>query len=103
MSVTPIGVSFEAEDGDTLMRAAQRAGLSWPSVCQGQAQCGTCYAEIVSAAVPPTSPLRTEQALLKVLPPALRERGVMRLACQVKVHGPMQVRRVGVRAPVTKA
>src|ERR1700712_1649768 len=60
----PSDLQFVARHGEPLMRAAQRNGLKWPTVCQGNGRCGTCRVRIVSAEVtlPPTQP-REESAL----------------------------------------
>ena len=48
---TPQGDSVEAdgEVGETLLRAAQRAGMPLEGTCEGQMACSTCHV-IVSAA-----------------------------------------------------
>jgi len=44
------GASFECEEGDTLMRAALRAGIAFPYECN-VGQCGSCRFEVVDGSV----------------------------------------------------
>jgi 2Fe-2S ferredoxin len=41
--VEPLGVSVEVRQGESLMRAAERQGLWWPTLCHGQAECTACW------------------------------------------------------------
>ena len=40
--IEPLGVTILVEDHETLMAAAERHGYYWPTVCRGEADCGTC-------------------------------------------------------------
>ena len=46
--VEPRGIDIEAEEGETIMAAALRAGYHWPTVCNGQGTCRVCRVEVVS-------------------------------------------------------
>ena len=79
---TPDASAFVvAREGESLLKALQRANTPIISVCGGQASCGACRVEIDPdwfARLPAAS--RTEQALLEFLDdPAPTHR----LACQV--------------------
>jgi len=95
--VEPVGATFFAKHGEMLMRAAERAGLRWPTVCRGNGQCGTCYGQILLSGNPLPPPSAAELSLLRTLPPAMRENA--RLACQLPVTATLTVLRRGVRAP----
>jgi ferredoxin, 2Fe-2S len=40
--VEPAGVTISVRPGETLMKAAERLGYRWPTVCHGQALCTAC-------------------------------------------------------------
>ena len=63
------------------MRAAQRSGLRWPTICNGAALYGVCHMRVVDADHPLPAPGKREAAGLKLGPPHLQGRCV-RLACQ---------------------
>ena len=39
--VLPVGVVVDATEAEPVMAAARRQGLWWPTVCGGDAECGT--------------------------------------------------------------
>ena len=93
--VLPIGADVDLGPAEALMAAARRQGLWWPTVCDGHGECGTCWV-VVEAGGEHCSPLS----------PAERERldgGIKakdsraRLACQLRVSGPVTVSRRSVR------
>ncbi len=74
---------IEANGGDTLLRAAQAAGLPLEGTCEGQMACATCHV-IVAAhwfdRLPPAS--ADEEDMLDLAPHACR---TSRLSCQIVV------------------
>ena len=50
ITVLPSKVRFGARGGESLMAAAQRAKIRWPTVCNGVAQCGVCYVGVLFVA-----------------------------------------------------
>ncbi|MGB1562596.1 MAG: 2Fe-2S iron-sulfur cluster-binding protein [Sinimarinibacterium flocculans] len=78
------GVSFAQCEGDTVLRAALRAGLGFPYECNSGG-CGSCKFDLVSGEVDnlwPDAPGLTE-----------RDRRKQRLlACQCRAKGPVSVR-----------
>src|ERR1700736_139980 len=42
----PLDIDIEVLEGETLMAAARRIALRWPSVCNGQGNCTACYVKI---------------------------------------------------------
>jgi 2Fe-2S ferredoxin len=101
VTVQPSAAAFAVEPGETVFAAAARAGLSWPTVCGGNGTCGTCCSELVDGqdACLPIGGIEAE-TLATVL--RLPLDGRRRLACQLRLSGPVVLRRRGVRPIVTR-
>ncbi len=96
--VEPSGIVIAVRNGEPLMRAAERLGYHWPTICHGQAECTACWIEV-------EEPTAFE-------PPTLLERGGLnlfegrsyyegkdiRLACQACPLRDTVVTKRGVRA-----
>ena len=97
IQVEPSGIEWEADDGELLMQSARDAGLWWPNQCDMQCRCAGCFIMVLEGADALSEMGRTEREAL------LEQRGrnaldqPVRLACQVSVHGPVVVRKTGVR------
>lgn len=92
----PAGLAFEANAGETVMQAAVRNGLAWPTVCGGMGECRACVLRLIGGEG--LSPMRsTEEVGLRSLPPHLAKEGNARLACQAVVTGNVEVFKRGVR------
>lgn len=95
--VRPSGLELELHDGEPLLRAAERAGYRWPTICGGQGTCRTCFVEVEhddEAACSQIGQLEREgiEALRRPVD------GRTRLACQLTVSGgPVTVTKRGVR------
>jgi 2Fe-2S ferredoxin len=86
--VLPANRSFTVREDQTLLEAATAAGWIWPSVCGGQAACGTCAFTVEEGdeALTPIEP--REQARLNGLPARrMLLDGRWRLACQTRTGG----------------
>ena len=96
--VEPEGLEFEAAAGQTIMAAAQEAGLYWPTTCGGEGVCTTCSCIVEKGGESLTPMGRSElRTLTSELPePVVRKRR-LRLACQARVHGDVVVSKRGVR------
>lgn len=95
VEVSPQGHTIQVPDGEALMPAAQRLGFRWPNVCGGQANCGVCFV-LVEEGIEHASPIGpNEEFRLKITGKGRDERA--RLACQMRVSGPMRVFKRGVR------
>lgn len=94
--VEPGGIEFEAQEGETVMDAALRAGYYWPTTCGGECRCTTC-AMVITDGSENVDPMgRSERrALTEGRNEAAATR--YRLACQVRVHGDVIVEKSGVR------
>lgn len=97
--VEPAGFEIALAPGEPLMAAAQKAGIRWPTVCNGQAQCGLCAVEVLTAGEAVSAPQPRERQMLSRLTVKPRQGGTMRLACQFTVSGNATVLKLGVRAP----
>lgn len=84
ITIPAADISFEVADGDTIARAATRAGLGFPYECN-VGECGNCRFEL----------LEGEVSYLRENPPALNERDVQRkryLGCQALPKGACQIK-----------
>lgn len=98
--VEPAGLGVTARPGETVMAAAERAGLRWPTVCGGQAECGVCALEVLEAALPPAAPVGDELDRLATLPERRRHPDrAYRLACRLVAVDGLVVRKQGVVRP----
>ena len=97
--VEPSGRKFEAGPGETLMGAANRDGLQWPTLCQGQGTCTLCHCQVLDGVENLAPPSAWEVEHLGLVMGRFRgvSDGSVRLACQAQVRGPVVVRKAGVR------
>lgn len=77
---------FDADDGETILAAAQRAGVAFPYSCQA-GNCGSCKCELVEG---DTFALEASEFALT---DAERDRGLI-LACRTQVWGDARIRRI---------
>jgi 2Fe-2S ferredoxin len=97
--VQPLGIELDANDGETIMAAAQRAGFYWPTTCGGEGRCTTCACVVLQGMDRLAPRGRSETRVL------VDERGMsvlekpVRLACQAQVYGDVTVEKTGVRRP----
>lgn len=97
VGVEPRGITFEVNEGETIMGAAQRSGYQWPTLCGGDGTCSICWAEVTAGAENLSQIDSREQKTLELLSPLARRARTVRLACQARVHGGVKVRKPGVR------
>ncbi len=97
VTVQPSGITFDAAEGETIMDAAKAAGYWWPTSCGGKGECTTC-AGLVLRGMKQLSPMgRYEEHNL------VRQRGRLtletpvRLCCQARVYGDVEVQKPGVK------
>jgi 2Fe-2S ferredoxin len=99
VTVMPLGVAFEVEDGESVFHAAEEAGYRWPTVCGGMGSCRTCYMWVLEGADNFEEPDDWEQEGLEDLASTAPVDAGVRLACQARVHGDATVRKTGVKPP----
>lgn len=93
----PLGIDIEVGADETLMAAAVRLGLNWPTVCHGKAQCTTCLVKILAGVEHLSVPARPErEALLRFRGSDVDTKPESRLACQLRFAGAATVRKTGV-------
>lgn len=93
--VLPADVSFDVDDGESVFQAAQRHGIRWPSVCNGDCECGICYMVVEDGADNVCPRTRAEADRLSLGMKANEPRA--RLACRSKLVGDVTVVRRGVK------
>lgn len=96
MRVLPVDQTLTVGEGETVLHAAQRNGWRWPTVCQGDCECGVCFMVVEEGAEHLTAKGEAETDRLRWGIGAKDPRS--RLACQVRLHGePVRVFRRGAR------
>lgn len=97
VTVLPLGITIEADDGQTIMDAARAAGYYWPTTCAGKGECTTC-AGLIERGIENLSPMgRYESSNLVRQRGRLSLQSSIRLCCQARVHGDVEVRKPGVK------
>lgn len=96
VTVAPSQVTFTVEPGETVMSAAHRAGLRWPTVCGGNASCGACLS-VVDDGTEHCSPISGEEQETLDRVARVTAAGPQRLACRLTVDGDVRLVRRGVR------
>jgi ferredoxin, 2Fe-2S len=95
VEILPVGLTILVPDGESIMSTALANGWKWPNVCGGEAACGVCVLE-VQEGMQNTSPIGRDEAVRLA---AIRkaDKPGARLACQLRVSGPMRVLKRGAR------
>jgi ferredoxin len=99
--VVPADIRFDVKEGETVFHAAQRNGISWPTICNGTVDCGQCYMSVVEGA---QNIHAMGDAERKTLTSVRWSEGAgldERLACCATLDGDIVVRRRSVRHAVT--
>lgn len=93
--VLPGDVEFQVGDGETVFAAAARHGIRWPTICQGNAECGICVMLVEQGEhqLSMKSSVETDRLALG----ANADDPRARLACRTCLSGDVVVRRRGVR------
>ena len=66
----PLGMTVPVRRGqETLMHAARRAGLRWPTVCHGSGICSVCFVRVLETDEPLPTVSAGEAHTLRRLPP----------------------------------
>jgi 2Fe-2S ferredoxin len=96
--IEPSGLEIRAGDGESVMAAARRHGLHWPTVCGGNGTCRTCYLVVVDGGgrFLPAGPAEAE-AIDEITRSFGHAAEPLRLACQASITGDVVVSKYGVR------
>jgi 2Fe-2S ferredoxin len=101
VTIRPLGRVVEAREGVTIMEAAHGEGLYWPTTCGGQGICTSCLCtiDVGGENLEPMgrSETRTLTGELGVAQEVVHARQ-LRLACQARIRGDVEVTKRGVRA-----
>jgi uncharacterized 2Fe-2S/4Fe-4S cluster protein (DUF4445 family) len=84
IDIEPVGRRIPCSQGDTLLSAAQRAGIVLNATCGGEGVCGRCLVRVMAGQVSPLT--FTEEAEL-----GKRVEEGWRLACQTEVCGNVRI------------
>lgn len=96
--VEPAGIEVEVRRGESLMRAAERLGLRWPTICHGHAECTVCCIVVDEAPDAFAPPAEAELEGLKLFAGRSFYAGkTVRLACQARPVADTVVVKRGVR------
>ena len=91
VTIQPAGIVLEVPAGRTVMEVAREQGYYWPTQCNMECRCSTCFFIVLEGAANLSPMGRAEKAAL------LEQRGraalapPVRLACQAQVQGEGQV------------
>jgi 2Fe-2S ferredoxin len=99
VAVNPGGYQFPAADGESVMEAAERAGLTWPTLCGGVGMCTMCWfrpSAATAASLSPMGPQELEALNTCRWDGGRRPEGNVRLGCQARVHGDIELQKRGV-------
>jgi ferredoxin, 2Fe-2S len=96
--VVPSGIEFEAEKSESILGAAWRNRIYWPTTCNGEATCSVCVFTVLDGHEN-LSPLEEleEDGLSVVLATLPGDPASHRLACQAHATADIVVRKMGVR------
>ena len=99
MTVEPSGLVFDIRAGETVFEAAARHGYRWPTVCGGVGTCRTCTLTVLDgdANLGPVEAWEAEGLEEINASWAGGDDHPRRMACQLRVHGDVRVRKPGVR------
>jgi len=81
-------IEIEIADGETILKAAKKAGAPEGDRCGGVCACSTCHV-YVTKGFDATSEIEDEE--FDILDKAFDVRPTSRLGCQAKVHGDIEV------------
>ena len=95
--IEPSNVQIEVRSGEPLMKAAERLGYHWPTICHGQAACTVCWIEVDDLdAFEPPGPLELKGLQLFKGRSFYAGKNI-RLACQARPVADTVVTKRGVR------
>lgn len=99
ITIDPLGLTIEAEEGVTIMEAAWAQGLYWPTTCGGQGICTSCACSVEEGQDNLEPMGRSERkTLASEFSEATIQQRRLRLACQARIRGDIRVSKRGVRA-----
>lgn len=94
--IEPAGIDLEVRPGEPLMRAAERQGWQWPTLCHGEAACTVCWIEVIDDAFEPPNDLEA-RGLRLFEGRSFYDGKPVRLACQARPVADTAVVKRGVK------
>ncbi len=101
VTIRPKDIVIDVPEGETIMGAAQEAGYYWPTTCGGEGRCTTCACIVLSGMEHLSPRGRSEERVLAAERGARVLETPLRLACQARVHGDVEVEKPGVKPPIS--
>lgn len=99
LHVEPAGFDLHVEPGETVLEAAWRQDVRWPTICYGQARCTACALTVLEGhdRLGPVNP--AERRVLDQLCGRRRQWSARdtRLACQLTLEGDVSVEKRGAK------
>lgn len=97
--VKPSGLVVVVDPDETILQAAQRQNIAWPTTCGGVASCGMCVVRVLAGAqsLPPRSKFELDRIDKIRSRPMNWHEPDMRLACATRPRADLVVHHVGVR------
>ncbi len=99
VTVQPAGFRIDVPAGETIMAGALARGYHWPTTCGGKGECTTCACLVVAGELNLEPIGRYESRSLAEGKGRAVLKTAVRLACQARVLGDVEVRRQGVLPP----
>ncbi len=96
VTVQPKGIVLDVARGQSVYEAAVEQSVRWPTTCEGMGTCHMCFMSVIEGAehLNSVEPFEAE-GLEAVLDPV--NEGTLRLACQARPVGDLEVVKRGVR------
>ena len=86
---------------EALIQAAWREGYYWPTVCGGRAECTACHVLIEAGEGNAVTADEYETAMIAPVAECMGPAAPVRLACRLRVSGPVTVYKRAVRKKLT--
>jgi ferredoxin len=95
--IEPSGFTITVKADETIMAAAIRQGLNWPTACHGKAGCSLCFFKVLEGLDSLVEPTGVERdALHRYRKVDVDANPQIRLACQARLTGPLLLRKPGI-------
>lgn len=97
--VEPAGFELDVPAGRTVFETALESGVTWPTICYGQARCTACALRVLDGHQNLGPVGATEQGVLRQITGRRRQWSARdtRLACQLTTTGDVTVEKKGAK------
>lgn len=97
VTVEPAAIELACRNDETLIQCAWRHGYYWPTICGGAGECGACRCEVTSGSEHMMAEDAAEAIFFRTHPKIRQNSPSARLACCLRVTGPVTVAKAGVK------